>query len=139
MEWWDEEPCPAYERRLMNVRGERSEALSEALDHALHTLEERLAERGYSGGYWSGDTLGLVDATAAPMFVRFAGLRHFHGIDIPESCGRVGAWRDALLDDPFVRETSPDEAELLDTYAAYLDVLGKAAAAGIEVAVAKGD
>ena len=139
MAWWDEEPCPAYERRLMNVRAERADDLGEALDHALRSCEERLAERGYSEGYWSGDALGLVDATAAPMFVRFAGLRHFHGIDIPESCGRVRAWRDALLSDPLVRETSPDEAELLDTYAAYRDVLGKAAAAGIDVAVVKGD
>ena len=139
MEWWDDEPCPAYERRLMNVRAERAEALSGALEAALHSCEERLAERSYSGGYWYGDTLGLVDATAAPMFVRFAGLRHFHGIDIPEACGRVRAWRDALLDDALVRETSPDEQDLLDTYAAYLEVLGKAAAAGIEVPVAKGD
>ena len=73
------------------------------------------------------------------MFVRFAGLRHFHGIDIPESCGRVRAWRDVLLEDPHVQATSPGEVELLAAYESYLDVLGKAAAAGIEVRVAKGD
>ena len=139
IEWWDDMPCPAYERRLMNVRPERDEALTEALDAALRSCEERLAARNYTGGYWHGDTLSLVDATAAPMFVRFAGLRHFHGIDVPEACGRVRAWRDALLEDPHVRATSPDEKDLIETYAAYLDVLGKAAAAGIEVPVAKGD
>jgi glutathione S-transferase len=139
IEWWDEAPCPAYERRLMNVRPERDEPLGEALDAALRECEARLAARRYDGGYWGGDSLGLVDATAAPMFVRFAGLRHFHGIDVPEDCGRVRRWRDALLADPSVRRTAPDEQALLDAYAYYLEVLGKAAAAGIEVAVAKGD
>ena len=139
IEWWDEAPCPAYERRLMNVRPERDEALTQALEAALHECESRLAQRGYDGGYWHGDSLGLVDATAAPMFVRFAGMRHFHDIDVPEACGRVRAWRDALLADPNVRATSPGEQEMLDEYAAYLDVLGKAAAAGIEVRVAKAD
>lgn len=139
IEWWDEQPCPAYERRLMNVRPERAEELTQALETALHRCEERLAARGYADGYWHGNGLTLVDATAAPMFVRFAGLRHFHGIDIPESCGRVRAWRDVLLEDPHVQATSPGEVELLAAYESYLDVLGKAAAAGIEVRVAKGD
>ena len=139
IDWWDEMPCPAYERRLMNVRPERSEGLTEALEAALRECESRLAGRGYNGGYWYGDSLSLVDATAAPMFVRFAGMRHFHDIDVPDDCGRVRAWRDALLEDPPVRATSPDEQEMLDKYASYLDVLGKAAAAGIEVRVAKAD
>ena len=139
IDWWDEMPCPAYERRLMNVRPERSEGLTEALEAALRECESRLAGRGYNGGYWYGDSLSLVDATAAPMFVRFAGMRHFHDIDVPDDCGRVRAWRDALLEDPTVRATSPDEQEMLDKYASYLDVLGKAAAAGIEVRVAKAD
>jgi hypothetical protein len=52
---------------------------------------------------------------------------------------RVRAWRDSLLDDPHVRATCPDEAELLAAYSAYRAVLTKAAAAGIEVRVAKGD
>ena len=81
----------------------------------------------------------MVDATAAPMWVRFAGLRHFHDIDVPEELGRVRTWRDTLVADPVVRATSPDEGELLATYAGYLEVLGKAADAGIEVPVAKGD
>lgn len=139
IEWWNDAPCPAYERRLMNVRPERDEALTEALEHALRECESRLASRGYSGGYWSGDRLSLVDASAAPMFVRFVGLRHFHDIDIPSDCGRVREWRDSLLDDPHVRATCPDEGELLAAYTAYREVLTKAAAAGIEVRVAKGD
>lgn len=139
IDWWDAEPCPAYERRLMNVRPERDEELTSALEAGLRHCETRLADRGYDGGYWHGDTLGLVDATAAPMFVRFAGLRHFHGIDVPEDCGRVREWRDTLLENPHVVSTAPDEQAMLDTYAAYIEVLTKAAAAGIEVPVAKGD
>ena len=73
------------------------------------------------------------------MFVRFAGLRHFHGIDIPDDCGRVRAWREVLLKDPAVVRTAPPEAKLLEAYGFYLDVLAKAAKAGIEVPVAKGD
>ena len=143
IEWWNEGPCPAYERRLMNVRPERDAALTAALLDQLGELEARLARRGYTGGYWGRprgeDRLGVVDATAAPMFVRFAGLRHFHDLDVPEELERVRAWRDTLVADPSVAATSPDEDELLATYAAYREVLAKAAAAGIEVPVARGD
>jgi glutathione S-transferase len=139
IEWWNDGPCPAYERRLMNVRPERDEALTVALESELGEMEQRLDTRGYDGGYWHGDAIGVVDATAAPMFVRFVGLRHFHGMDIPGDLGRVRAWRDVLLADPYVIATSPDEDDLLATYAAYREVLAEAAAAGIEVPVAKGD
>lgn len=139
IEWWNDGPCPAYERRLMNVRSERDEALTEALVDQLTEMERRLEARGYVDGYWSGDRIGVVDATAAPMFVRFAGLRHFHGFDVPESLPRVRAWRDTLIADPIVAATSPDEDVLLAAYEAYRKVLGRAAAAGIEVPVAKGD
>jgi glutathione S-transferase len=139
IEWFNNGPCPAYERRLMNVRPERDDALTDALIAQLTEMERRLADRGYGGDYWHGSGLGVVDATAAPMFVRFVGLRHFYGIDVPEHLGRVRAWRDTLVADPHVVATSPDETELLAAYAGYLKVLGRAADAGIEVPVAKGD
>ena len=139
IDWWNDAPCPAYERRLMNVRPERDEVLTKNLEAGLRECERKLAARDYDGGYWHGATIGLVDATAAPMFVRFAGLRHFHGIDIPEDCGRVRAWHDRLMADPHVAATRPDETELLDTYDYYRRVLTKAAEAGIDVPVAKGD
>lgn len=139
IEWWNDGPCPAYERRLMNVRPERDEPLTDALVDHLTEMERRLEARGYVDGYWGGDAIGVVDATAAPMFVRFVGLRHFHGFDIPEQLGRVRNWRDTLLNDPLVRATSPDETDLLAVYESYLKVLGRAAEAGIDVPVAKGD
>ncbi|MGI9600523.1 MAG: glutathione S-transferase family protein [Acidimicrobiales bacterium] len=139
IEWWNDGPCPAYERRLMNVRPERDDALTDALVDQLTEMEARLEARGYVDGYWGGDTLSVVDATAAPMFVRFCGLRHFHGFDVPEALGRVRNWRDALVGDPIVAATSPDEEELLAAYEGYLSVLGRAAEAGIDVPVAKGD
>ncbi len=137
--WWDDGPCPAYERRLMNVRPERDDSLTEALEASLDELERRLEAQGYAGAYWGGDTLELPDATAAPMFVRFLGLQHFHGIDVPERCERVRTWRDVLLADPDVAATRPDDAELLGEYERYLAVLSKAAAAGIEVPVTSRD
>ena len=139
IEWWNDGPCPAYERRLMNVRPERDGPLTEALVDHLTEMEQRLETRGYVDGYWSGDALGIVDATAAPMFVRFVGLDHFHGFDVPADLSRVRAWRDTLLADPMVVATSPDRSALLAAYEGYLKVLGRAASKGIEVAVAKGD
>ncbi|MCH7788058.1 MAG: glutathione S-transferase family protein [Acidobacteria bacterium] len=139
IEWFNDGPCPAYERRLMNVRPERDEMLNDALVGALEEMEAKLTARGYESGYWHGDRLGVVDATTAPMFVRFAGLWHFHGFDIPADLGRVRSWRDALLADPHVRNTSPDEDTLLAAYEGYRKVLTRAAEAGIEVPVAKGD
>ena len=58
---------------------------------------------------------------------------------VPEHLSRVRAWRDTLVADPIVVATSPDEARLLSAYEDYLKVLGRAAAAGIDVPVAKGD
>jgi glutathione S-transferase len=139
IEWFNDRPCPAYERRLMNVRPERDDALTDALTDALGEMEQRLSERGYAGGYWHGDRLGVVDATVAPMFVRFVGLRHFHDYDVPEELSLVRAWRDTLMNDPCVVATSPDESELLAAYEGYRKVLTAAARAGIEVPVAKGD
>ncbi len=139
IEWWNDGPCPAYERRLMNVRPERDDALTEALVGHLTEMERRLEARGYTDGYWHGESIGVVDATAAPMWVRFCGLRHFYGIDVPEHLGRVRAWRDTLVADPHVVATSPDEGELIAAYEGYLKVLGRAAEAGTEVPVAKGD
>ena len=139
IEWWNDGPCPAYERRLMNVRPERDGPLTEALVDQLSEMERRLEARGYVDGYWNSGTLGIVDATAAPMFVRFVGLSHFHGFDVPDHLGRVRAWRDTLLADPIVMATSPDRDRLLAAYDGYLRVLGRAAEAGIEVPVAKGD
>ena len=60
-------------------------------------------------------------------------------IEIPEELGRTRAWRDALLADPHVAATSPDEGELLAMYSAYREVLTEAAAAGIDVPVARSD
>ncbi len=125
IEWWNQHgPTAPYEERLLR---------------SLEECEERLAVRDYSGGYWDGQALGLVDASAAPVFVRFVGLRHFHAFEIPEELGRVRAWHDTLLADPHVRATAPDEAELLSMLTDYRLVLKKAADAGIEVPVSGTD
>jgi len=136
IEWWNHRgPTAPYEERLMNVRPEREKSLEARLDEALGACEKRLEQRGYAGGYWDGRALSLVDAAAAPVFVRFSGLRHFHGFEIPAALGRVRDWHDALLDDPHVRATAPEESALLALLDDYRRVLTKAAAAGIEVPV----
>ncbi len=139
IEWWNRKgPTAPYEERLMNVRPEREVALESRLREALETCEQKLEQRGYSGGYWDGRRLGLVDAAAAPVFVRFVGLRHFHGFEIPAELRLVRAWHDALLADPHVQSTAPDEAVLLSMLEDYRVVLKKAADAGIEVPVSSG-
>lgn len=122
----------------MNVRPEREEALEARLVEALERCERRLEQRGYNGGYWDGRRLGLVDASAAPVFVRFIGLRHFHGFEIPVDLRLVRGWHDTLLADPHVRSTAPDTAVLLSMLGDYRVVLKKAAEAGIEVPVSGG-
>ncbi len=136
IDWWNRKgPTAPYEERLMNVREEREKDVDARLVDSLEECERRLEERGYEGGYWDGQGLGLVDCSAAPVFVRFAGLRHFHGFEIPDGLTRVRAWHDALLADPHVQATAPDEDELLSMLTDYRVVLKKAADAGIEVPV----
>ena len=140
IDWWNRKgPTAPYEERLMNVRPEREKALEARLVEALAECEQRLERRGYKGGYWDGQRLGLVDAAAAPVFVRFVGLRHFHGFEIPEQLRLVRSWHDTLLADPHVKSTAPDEALLLSMLSEYRVVLKQAADAGIEVAVSGGD
>jgi glutathione S-transferase len=139
IDWWNRKgPTAHYEERLMNVRPEREKALEERLTRSLEECEQRLAELGYSDGYWNGQALSLVDAAAAAVFVRFTGLRHFHGFEIPETLGRVRAWHDALLSDPHVQATAPDEGTLLSLLTDFRKVLKKAADAGIDVPVSGG-
>jgi len=136
IDWWNRKgPTAPYEERLMNVRDAREKDVEARLETALEACERRLEERGYDGGYWDGRGLNLVDCAAAPVFVRFAGLRHFHDFEIPSALGRVRAWHDALIADPHVLATAPDEDRLFSMLADYRVVLKKAADAGIEVPV----
>ena len=136
IDWWNRRgPTAPYEERLMNVREEREKDVEARLVQSLEECERRLEQRGHAGGYWDGRSLGLVDCSAAPVFVRFAGLRHFHGFEIPAELTRVRAWHDTLLADPHVQATAPDEGELLSMLTDYRSVLKKAAEAGIEVPV----
>jgi len=137
--WWNAVPTPQYEELLMNVRPERDEELRKTLDATLRLCEHKLEEHGYDGGYWTAGRLGLADASAAPVFDRFVGLRELQGFDIPEECGRVRAWRDTLLEDPHVRATSAGDESLLETLRDYRKVLTKAAQAGIHPPVSGAD
>jgi glutathione S-transferase len=125
--WLEEKLQPAYETLLLELDPARCEELKGPLQEVLRELEQRLQARVASGNwalgsYWHGERLGMVDLTYAATVMRFAGLRKFHGWELPDGLPAVAAWIQTLTADPLARETFR-EAEVLERVGTYRDTL----------------
>jgi glutathione S-transferase len=125
IDWLEEKLQPTYEAALLEITPEKHQKLRQPLEAALRELEHRLQARVESGcwspgAYWDGEQLGMVDLTYAATVMRFAGLRKFHGWEMPAGLPAVSAWIETLGRDPVVRETFHQE-EVLKRVGTYLD------------------
>ncbi len=125
--WLEAKLQPAYETPLLELDPRRYEELKGKLETVLRELEHRLqarieAGRCSPGSYWQGDRLGMVDLTYAATLMRFAGLRKFHGWEMPGGLPALSAWIAKLGSDPIVQETF-SEAEVLILVGTYRDTL----------------
>jgi glutathione S-transferase len=123
--WLDEKLQPTYEATLLEINRERYEKRREHLDSVLCEFEDQLETRAESGCwspglYWHGEQRGMVDLSYAATFMRFTGLREFHGWEIPDGLPAVSAWIETLTADPVMHETFY-EAEVLKLVGSYLD------------------
>lgn len=69
--------------------------------------------RGYSqgDGPWLFERFGWAECIFTPFFHRFAFVRYYEGVDIPETSdfARVRAWREACLNHPAAQQVSAEE------------------------------
>jgi len=125
--WLEEQLQPGYESALLEIKPERYEQLRERLGAVLRELENRLQARVESGdcslgSYWHGGRFGMVVLGYAATLMRFAGLREFHGWEMPAGLSVLSAWAETLSREPVVRETFA-EAAVLKLVGSYRDTL----------------
>ncbi|MDH3315341.1 MAG: glutathione S-transferase family protein [Gammaproteobacteria bacterium] len=77
------------------------------------------------GPFWLGDKPGLVDFTFYPHVQRFAALEHYRGFVIPDECGRLRDWIEAMSALPSVQATRRTTAQLIDGWKKYADNSGQ--------------
>ena len=88
------------------------EKRAETARDRLDRLEEALnVERGVEGPYFNGSSLSLVDAAYAPFLQRFLFVEQWLQSGLLESFPLVSAWAKALMADPVVQGSVPENFE----------------------------
>ena len=90
-------------KMLRENDGANQNALRTELDACLKFMEEGMAKLS-DGPYWLGTEPSLVDYSYYPFFERFCNVEHYRDYQIPGSCMRLLAWRDAMKALPVVRQ-----------------------------------
>jgi glutathione S-transferase len=88
-------------RLLLCADPEEQQRMSAQLADELRTIElQALAVHG--GPYWLGEQFTLADVAFFPWFEQLAVLERFRRFRMPEACGRILRWRDAVAGRPAV-------------------------------------
>ena len=74
-------------------------------------LDEALAQRGNSGPYFNGAKFSLVDAAYAPFLQRYTFMDRLKPLGVIEKFPRLAAWRDALLANAAVKDSTVPNIE----------------------------
>ncbi len=96
----------------------QSEAAAKLTEMMVYMEDTGLAPLG-SDPYWHGGEVSLVDLAYWPFFERLPALTHYRGVDIPDRCARLKAWRGAMESRESVRQTRHDAAYYIKAYARY--------------------
>lgn len=98
-------------RLVMNQDPARRDALVEAYLAEHRKLDAFLRRHGSQDGPWLFDRFGWAEAAYTPFFQRFAFVRYYEGVDIPDdpAYDRVRAWRDAAVAHAAAQQTSDEE------------------------------
>ncbi len=106
---------------LMAQDPEKRRALLEEITGQYRFMEEAGLARLGADPYWLGDRVSLVDLAFWPHFERLPALTHYRGVEIPESCGRLRAWIEAMRTRASVRATAHDDDYYIRAAARYAD------------------
>jgi len=105
---------------VMRAEPEDFDARVQAFEEALTRLEEHLERADMPAPFFGGERFGLVDATFAPAFERFAVLPRLRGYEVPGRFARVRRWMAALAAHPSVVATATPLEALLANYRGFL-------------------
>ena len=87
----------------------REKAMETARQHVGKLEHAMSVERDGEGPFFSGPDLCLVDAAYAPFLQRFRMADSMMDCGLMADYPRVSAWTDALLNDPRVRDSVPEQ------------------------------
>jgi glutathione S-transferase len=105
---------PATNEMIETVDEAEIKAYHEKLDIAFEYIEN-VGLTG-DGPFFSGSSLGIVDAVYAPTFLHLIAHAHWRGYTIPVQLKKVHAWSAALLEHPSVVATSVNRDFLVSVY-----------------------
>ena len=96
----------------------QSEAAAKLTEMMIYMEDGALTPLG-SDPYWMGSAISLVDLAYWPFFERLPAVTHYRGVDIPERCPRLAAWREAMGFRDSVRRTRHEPAHYIERFARY--------------------
>jgi glutathione S-transferase len=93
---------------VMNRDRDRRDAFRERMEAECAGLDAFL-RRYATGEPFLFDGFGWAETVFTPLFMRFWFLDYYENWDIPDSCGRLRAWRDACIAHPAAQQVSREE------------------------------
>jgi glutathione S-transferase len=113
--------APVFYIILLATDGDRTQQLVSPRTDFLQFIESQAFEFGSNGLYWLGKAYSLADIAVYPHFERLVVLEHYHGIGIPNECGRLREWMAAVAERPSVQKTAHTADYHQEAYSKYAD------------------
>ncbi len=112
---------PTFYRLLLEQNLSKRQGLVDRMVEHMEFTERLGLGSKWTGPYWFGDQISVVDLAMYPHYERIAVLDTYRSLGIPPSCSRVKEWLAAMRERPSARETAHDDAYHIDAYSQYAD------------------
>ena len=112
---------PAFYRLLLEQDQSKRQTIADRLVEDMKFLERHGFADNWSGPYWFGEHMSLVDLAMYPHYERIAVLKKYRNVGIPKSCTRITEWLAAMHERDSAKATAHDDAYHIDAYSQYAD------------------
>jgi len=112
---------PAFYRLLLEQDQSKRQFIVDRIITNLTFLEQHGFVNDWSGPYWFGEQMSLVDLAMYPHYERIAVLEKYRNVGIPESCIRLKEWLAAMHERKSAKVTAHDDAYHIEAYSQYAD------------------
>jgi glutathione S-transferase len=112
---------PTFYRLLLEQDLSKRQGLVDRMvEHMVFTERYGFGSK-WTGPYWFGDRISLVDLAMYPHYERIAVLDTYRSVGIPSSCSRIREWLAAMHERSSARATAHNDAYHIDAYSQYAD------------------